>query len=176
MPSTYTANAQLQKVAYDEQAEVWGDSENQNWDRIDLLTNGRLVFDVTGLGATYSLTSVPGMVDQASNLYYIFYGTLSHNLTVIIPARSRAQFYATDQTTPSSFSITIAIEGASGPNAQVAIPRGPIFGLTVGVNEPRNQGPAIGPIPTGFMDAISITPFSAGADADIFFLAGGKKW
>src|SRR6185312_6859385 len=69
-----------------------------------------------------------------------------------------------------------AIDGASGTTSKVTIPRGPIFGLTVGVNEPRNQGPALGPIPTGFMDAIFISPFVAGADAATYFFAGNRKW
>src|SRR5574337_575398 len=115
MPSTYTANTLLQKVAYDEQAETWGYSENQNWDRVDNLISGRLELDITGIGPTITLTDTPGLPDQASNMSYIFRGTLSQNLTVVLPARARAVFYAVDATAPSAFSITLKSSGSSDP-------------------------------------------------------------
>src|SRR5574337_1668400 len=166
MPSTYTANTLLQKVAYDEQAETWGYSENQNWDRVDNLISGRLVIDVTGLGATITLTSTPGLVDQASNCTYIFTGALGQDTTVLLPALNH-NFVALNSTT-GSFKLTLGVTN-SPSGTQKTLPVQVSFALTC-------DGSNISPAPNGTLEFFTVATADPANNANLVYTVPGRTY
>ena len=65
MPSTYTQNGGIEKIASGEQSGTWGQTTNDNFDIIDRLTNG--VTTLTLSGASSNLTTTDGALSDGQN-------------------------------------------------------------------------------------------------------------
>ena len=62
MPSTYTANGGIEKIATGEQSGTWGDTTNTNLDILDRITNG--VGTITLSGTTHTLDTTNGTLSM----------------------------------------------------------------------------------------------------------------
>jgi hypothetical protein len=64
MPSTYTTNGGIEKVATGEQSGTWGDTTNLNFDIIDRITSGVGTINLSSSGATHTLTTTDGTLSD----------------------------------------------------------------------------------------------------------------
>ena len=64
MPSTYTLNGGIEKIATGEQSGTWGATTNTNFDIIDRITNGVGTIDLSLSGATHTLTTTDGTLSD----------------------------------------------------------------------------------------------------------------
>ena len=64
MPSTYTSNGGIEKIGLGEKAGAWGTTTNNNFDIIDRLTNGVGTIDLSGSGASHTLTTSDGSLSD----------------------------------------------------------------------------------------------------------------
>tara|TARA_R100001440_G_scaffold21436_2_gene35407 strand:- start:7288 stop:8259 length:972 start_codon:yes stop_codon:yes gene_type:complete len=64
MPSTYTTNGGIEKVATGEQSGTWGDTTNLNFDIIDRITNGVGTINLSSSGAAHTLTTTDGTLSD----------------------------------------------------------------------------------------------------------------
>ena len=64
MPSTYTDNGGIEKIGLGEKAGAWGTTTNNNFDIIDRLTNGVGTIDLSGSGASHTLTTSDGSLSD----------------------------------------------------------------------------------------------------------------
>jgi hypothetical protein len=108
MPSSYTTGLRLEKQAFNENSDIWGDKLDNSLDCIDQATVGNLTVDVS-LG-NVTLTAQDALPDQARNAAYIFTGSPADNVTVSLPARPH-KFTAINQT---SKNVTIQVVTSLG--------------------------------------------------------------
>jgi trimeric autotransporter adhesin len=66
MPSTYTTNLGIQKIASGEQTGTWGDSTNTNWDLVDEAINGFVAVSLPAVGTSGAPNDIP-ITDGASS-------------------------------------------------------------------------------------------------------------
>ena len=64
MPSTYTSNGGIEKIGLGEKAGAWGTTTNNNFDIIDRLTIGVGTIDLSGSGASHTLTTSDGSLSD----------------------------------------------------------------------------------------------------------------
>jgi hypothetical protein len=64
MPSTYTANGGIEKIASGEQSGSWGTTTNTNFDILDRITNGVGTIDLSGSAAAHTLTTSDGTLSD----------------------------------------------------------------------------------------------------------------
>ena len=64
MPSTYTTNGGIEKVATGEQSGTWGDTTNLNFDIIDRITSGVGTINLSSSGAAHTLTTTDGTLSD----------------------------------------------------------------------------------------------------------------
>lgn len=75
MPSTYTTNLGIEKVASGEQSGAWGDTTNTNWDIVDASVNGILTKTLASAGSSGSPTVLSvsdGVVSDGHNAFIEF--------------------------------------------------------------------------------------------------------
>lgn len=75
MPSTYTTNLGIEKIATGEQSGTWGATTNENFDILDRATNGVVVITVASAGSSGSPNDLPitnGALTDAQNKYIEF--------------------------------------------------------------------------------------------------------
>jgi len=75
MPSTYTTNLGIEKIATGEQSGTWGDTTNENLDIIDRAINGVVVITAASAGTSGSPNLLPitnGSLTDAQNKYIEF--------------------------------------------------------------------------------------------------------
>lgn len=75
MPSTYTTNLGIEKIATGEQSGTWGDTTNENLDIIDRAINGVVVITAASAGTSGSPNDLPitdGSLTDAQNKYIEF--------------------------------------------------------------------------------------------------------
>jgi hypothetical protein len=66
MPSTYTTNGGIEKIASGEQSGTWGDTTNTNFDILDRITNGVGTINLSSSGAAHTLTTTDGTLSAGS--------------------------------------------------------------------------------------------------------------
>jgi len=113
MPSTYTTNGGIEKIASGEQSGTWGATTNDNFDIIDRLTNG--VTTLTLTGASSNLTTSDGALSDGQNKVLILSGTpgVTHTITVL-PADAQKLYFVMNNTSDS-----VIFDQGSGANATV---------------------------------------------------------
>ena len=75
MPSTYTTNTGIEKIATGEQSGTWGNTTNTNLDLIDQSTNGIVEITVSSAATSGSPNSLPitnGALSNGRNFYIEF--------------------------------------------------------------------------------------------------------
>ena len=75
MPSTYTTNTGIEKIATGEQSGTWGNTTNTNLDLIDQSTNGIVEITVSSAATSGSPNSLPitnGALSNGRNVYIEF--------------------------------------------------------------------------------------------------------
>jgi microcystin-dependent protein len=117
MASTYSTSLKLQEIGTGEQAGVWGNTTNTNWQLIEQAVAG--VQTITMSNADYTLTNLNGVLDEARNMVLVIQGTNSAVRQVIAPLNQSKMYVIYNQTT-GGYAITI---GASSGSV-VSIPNG----------------------------------------------------
>jgi len=75
MPSTYTTNTGIEKIATGEQSGTWGTTTNTNFDLVDQSTNGIVEITVSSAATSGSPNSLPitnGSLSNGRNFYIEF--------------------------------------------------------------------------------------------------------
>ena len=78
MPSTYTTNNGIEKIATGEQSGTWGDTTNTNFDLLDTSLDGQISVALGSTGSTGSPNTLPvtdGSTSNGRNRFVEFTGT-----------------------------------------------------------------------------------------------------
>lgn len=120
MPSTLTSGkGQLEMQATGENENTWGILLNAVIEAVDRIASGYHTQSVAG-----NSDVTPDATDDAQNLYHKLTGTLTGNISYIVPAKPG--FYIVENATSGSFTLTVKTASGSG----VAVPQGkklPLF-------------------------------------------------
>jgi len=116
MPSTFTTNTGIEKIADGEQTGLWGDTTNLNFDIVDRALNGSV--EIALSGTTHTLTTSSGVLSDGQFAVLVFTGSPSGTNTVTIaPNTAQKTYFVTNSTTQ-----TVVLSQGSGAN--VSIPAG----------------------------------------------------
>ena len=116
MPSTYTTNGGIEKIATGEQSGTWGQTTNENFDIIDRLTNG--VGTLTLAGIASNLTTSDGSLSDGQYKVLVLSGTPSSTHTItVLPNDAQKLYFVINNTSQS-----VIFTQGSGDN--VTIPAG----------------------------------------------------
>ena len=98
MPSTYTSNNKIQKIATGEQSGTWGNTTNTNFDLFDTAIDGFV--SITLSGTTHTLNIPDGSAGDGRNKVLVFTGTLAATNTVsVTPNTVKKHYYVQNNTT-----------------------------------------------------------------------------
>jgi hypothetical protein len=97
VPSTFTTNTGIEKIADGEQSGLWGQTTNLNFDIVDRALNGSGV--VTLSGTTHTLTTSSGALSDGQFAVLVFAGSLSAPNTVTIAPDTAQKLYWVRNTT-----------------------------------------------------------------------------
>lgn len=115
MPSTYTSNNKIQKIATGEQSGTWGATTNTNFDLFDTAIDGSVT--VTLSGTTHTLNIPDGSAGDGRNKVLVFTGTLAATNTVsITPNTVKKHYYVQNNTTGGQ---NIVISQGSGSTVTI---------------------------------------------------------
>lgn len=106
MPSTFTTRLVLEKQATGESNNTWGANLNTLFDLVDKAMAGVLSKSVAG-SSDVTLTAA-----EAVNAIHSYTGTLTGNISVIVPATEK--LYLISNATAGAFTLTVKPSGASG--------------------------------------------------------------
>ena len=114
MPSTYTTNGGIEKIATGEQSGSWGTTTNLNFDIIDRITNG--VGSITLSGTSSNLQTSDGALSDGQYKVLVFGGTPSgtHTITVL-PNDAQKLYFVVNNSGQS-----VIFDQGSGDNVTVA--------------------------------------------------------
>ena len=113
MPSTYTTNGGIEKVATGEQSGTWGDTTNLNFDIIDRITNG--VGTLTLSGTSSNLQTADGSLSAGQYKALILSGSPSGTHTITVLPNDAQKIYFVNNTTSQS----VIFDQGSGSNVTV---------------------------------------------------------
>tara|TARA_R110000868_G_scaffold33108_1_gene120586 strand:- start:3056 stop:4894 length:1839 start_codon:yes stop_codon:yes gene_type:complete len=114
MPSTFTENTGIEKIADGEQSALWGDTTNLNLDIVDRALNGSV--NITLSGTTHTLTTSDGVLSDGQFSVLVFTGSPSGTNTVsIAPDTAQKTYFVTNSTAQ-----TVVFSQGSGANVSVA--------------------------------------------------------
>lgn len=115
MASTYTTRLRLEKQGDGENPNSWGLRLNQNViDLVDQAVGGYAVVSVSSVEVT--LTEVDGATDQSRNASLEFAGTLTANVTVLVPEVEKLYFIR--ENTTGSFGVKLKTNTGSAISLQ----------------------------------------------------------
>ena len=115
MASTYTTRLRLEKQGDGENPNSWGLRLNQNViDLVDQAVGGYAVVSVSSVAVT--LTEVNGATDQSRNASLEFAGTLTANVTVLVPEVEKLYFIR--ENTTGSFGVKLKTNTGSAISLQ----------------------------------------------------------
>lgn len=114
MPSTYTTNGGIEKIATGEQSGSWGDTTNDNFDIIDRITNG--VGSITLSGTSSNLQTADGALSDGQYKVLLLNGTLSATHTITVLPNDAQKLYFVQNNTAQS----IIFDQGSGSNVTVS--------------------------------------------------------
>lgn len=115
MPSTYTTNGGIEKIASGEQSGTWGDTTNLNFDIVDRITNGVGTINLSSSGAAHTLTTTDGTLSDG--MYSVLLLTSASQACTITVAPNTAQkvYFV-----KNSSGYTCTFSQGSGANVAVA--------------------------------------------------------
>jgi hypothetical protein len=113
MPSTFTTNTGIEKIADGEQSGLWGQTTNLNFDIVDRALNGSTT--VTLSGTTHTLTTANGVLSDGQFAVLVFTGSLGAPNTVTINPNTAQKLYWVTNTT----SQDVILSQGSGTNVTV---------------------------------------------------------
>jgi microcystin-dependent protein len=116
MPSTFTDNTGIEKIADGEQTGAWGQITNDNFDIIDRALNGSVSIALSG--TTHTLTTSDGILSDGQYAVLVFTGSPSGTNTVTIVPNTAQKTYIVRNTTAQSVVLT------QGSGANVTVPAG----------------------------------------------------
>lgn len=98
MPSTYTSNNKIQKIATGEQSGTWGSTTNTNFDLFDSAIDGFATIALTGTTGTLDIPD--GSAGDGRNKVLSFTGTLAATNTVsVTPNTVKKHYFVQNNTT-----------------------------------------------------------------------------
>lgn len=107
MPSTYTTNNGIEKIATGEQSGTWGDTTNTNFDLLDTSLDGQISVALGSTGSTGSPNTLPvtdGSTSNGRNRFVEFTGTPGGNTYVqLTPADSEKVIHIQNSTNQTLF-------------------------------------------------------------------------
>ena len=113
MPSTYTANGGIEKIATGEQSGSWGTTTNLNFDIIDRITNG--VGTITLSGTSSNLQTSDGALSDGQYKALILTGSPSGTHTITVLPNDAQKIYFVNNTTSQS----VIFDQGSGSNVTI---------------------------------------------------------
>ena len=113
MPSTFTSNTGIEKIADGEQSGLWGQTTNLNFDIVDRALNGSVAISLSG--TTHTLTTSSGLLSDGQFAVLVFAGSPSGTNTVTIAPNTAQKLYVVRNTTAQ----TVVLSQGSGANATV---------------------------------------------------------
>lgn len=111
MPSTYTQNLGLEKPATGEQAGVWGNTANNDYDFLDAGIDGSLHIALSA--SSYNLNTAQGAASEGRNKVIVWTGTLTAQATVNITPNTAQKIYTMQNATTGGFAISFQ-QGTGG--------------------------------------------------------------
>jgi hypothetical protein len=124
MPSTFTTNTGLEQPGDGEQAGLWGDTVNTNYDILDRALNG--VVSVSLASTSYTLTTSNGTLSEGQYAAVLFTGTPGGAATVTIAPSTAQKTYMIRNGTNQ----TVTITQGSGGNASIPAGRSAVVACT----------------------------------------------
>jgi hypothetical protein len=103
MPSTYTPNLGLEKIATGEQAGVWGVTADNSYDFLDTAIDGGIA--VTVSASAYTLITNQGVPSEGRNKVITFSGSVVQDVTVTIAPNTASKVYFVTNSTTGGFSL-----------------------------------------------------------------------
>ena len=116
MPSTFTGNTGIEKIADGEKTGLWGQTTNLNFDIVDRALNGSV--DIVLSGTTHTLTTSDGVLSDGQFAVLTFTGSPSGTNTVTIAPNTAQKTYWVRNTTNQSVVLS------QGSGANVTVPAG----------------------------------------------------
>ena len=116
MTSTYSPSLKIQLIANGDQSGVWGTTTNNNWELMEQAVAG--VQSITMTNATYVLSNLNGVSDEARNMVIVAGGSLSASYQIEAPLEPKV--YLVVNNTSGGFPITFG--GATG--SVITVPNG----------------------------------------------------
>ncbi len=113
MPSTFTNNTGIEKIADGEQSGLWGQTTNLNFDIVDRALNGSV--NIALSGTTHTLTTSSGTLSDGQFAVLVFTGSLSGANTVTVSPNTAQKLYWVSNTTNQN----VILSQGSGANATV---------------------------------------------------------
>lgn len=113
MPSTYTTNGGIEKIATGEQSGSWGDTTNLNFDIIDRITNG--VGSIALSGTSSNLQTADGALSDGQYKALILTGSPSGTHTITVLPNDAQKIYFVNNTTSQS----VIFDQGSGSNVTI---------------------------------------------------------
>jgi len=113
MPSTYTTNGGIEKIATGEQSGSWGDTTNTNFDIIDRITNG--VGSIALSGTSSNLQTSDGALSDGHYKALILTGSPSGTHTITVLPNDAQKIYFVNNTTSQS----VIFDQGSGSNVTI---------------------------------------------------------
>ena len=112
MPSSYTSLG-IEKMVTGEQAGLWGDKTNTNWDIIEQISGGYVSQTVNGTGDTPLPVSDGSTGATLAHRVIKLSGTITGNITVSLPLDAQT-FYFVQNGTTGSYTVEFQYESGSG--------------------------------------------------------------
>ena len=106
MPSTYTSNNKIQKIATGEQSGTWGTTTNTNFDLFDTAIDGSV--SVALSGTTQTLNIPDGTAGDGRNKVLIFTGSLAGTNTVTVTPNTVKKHYFVQNNTTGGQNVVIS--------------------------------------------------------------------
>jgi hypothetical protein len=113
MPSTYTTNGGIEKIATGEQSGSWGDTTNTNFDIIDRITNG--VGSIALSGTSSNLQTADGALSNGQYKALVLSGSPSGTHTITVLPNDAQKIYFVRNTTSQS----VIFDQGSGSNVTI---------------------------------------------------------
>ena len=114
MPSTYTTNGGIEKIATGEQSGSWGTTTNLNFDIIDRITNG--VGTITLSGTSSNLQTTDGTLSDGQYKALVLGGSPSGTHTITVLPNDAQKIYFVQNGTSES----VIFSQGSGTNVTIA--------------------------------------------------------
>jgi hypothetical protein len=115
MPSSYTTNGGIEKIATGEQSGTWGSTTNTNFDIIDRLTTGVGTIDLSSSGAAHTLTTTDGTLSDGMYRVLVLSGATQACTITVAPNDAQKIYFVNNST-----SYTCTFTQGSGSNVAVA--------------------------------------------------------